>query len=193
MTLAAVLCCAMTTTLFTACGDDDDDKSASGERKIVGYQVDYSVSFPETFYSRTADGNCGNLFLLYDKIEVGYIDENGKEQREVVNNRQWSKTIIYKRNLDDHLKLYLTKPASLDVESLPYEKYDQGVEVTPSSIVKGISVLYSDGTKSAPTLGNTPVEFTTTSISSAVSKSKLVDYLGVFHTEVNILHIKLGL
>lgn len=193
MMLAAVLCCAMITTLFTACGDDDDDKSAPAERKIVGYQVDYSVSIPETVYSRTADAICGNLFLLYDKIEVGYIDENGKEQREVVNNRQWSKTVIYKRDLADHLKLYLTKPANLDVESLPYEKYDQGVEVKPYSIVEGISVLYSDGTKSTPTLGNSPVDVFSASISAAVSKSKLADYLSVFPTEVNILNITLGL
>ena len=194
MTLAAVLCCAMTTTVFTACGSDDDDNgnTSPAERKIVGYQVDYSVSFPETVYSFTANADCGNLYLLFDKMEIGYIDENGQEQREVVNNKQWSKTVIYKKNVTCPLTLYLTKPASIDVESLPYEKYDQGVTATPTPI-EGITVLYSDGSKSKPIVGGTPVKISTSDHWHTVPKSKLVDYLSVFPTEVPILTIQLTL
>ena len=84
MTLAAVFCCAMTTTVLTACGSDDDDDNTPAERKIVGYQVDYSLNIPQTVYSLSASATCGNLYLLFDKIVVGYIDENGQEKREVV-------------------------------------------------------------------------------------------------------------
>jgi hypothetical protein len=194
-TFAAVLCCAMTTTVFTACGSDDDDNGNTppAERKVVGYQVDYSVSFPETVYSFSAKADCGNLYLLFDKMEIGYIDENGQEQREVVNNRQWSKTVIYKKNVTCPLTLYLTKPASIDVESLPYEKYDQGVTATPTSILDGITVLYSDGTKSKPKMDVTLVEVFSSDYSYAVPKSKLVDYLSIFRTEVNIMTIQLAL
>ncbi|MBR0258726.1 MAG: hypothetical protein IJQ49_00475 [Prevotella sp.] len=188
-TLAAALCCAMTTTVFTACGSDDDDNGNTP--KIVGYQVDYSVSFPETVYSLSANADCGNLYLLFDKMEIGYIDENGQEQREVVNNKQWSKTVIYKKNVTCPLTLYLTKPASIDVESLPYEKYDLGVTATPTSLLDGITVLYSDGTKSKPKMDH--IDISSSDYSYAVPKSKLVDYLSIFRTEVNIMTIQLAL
>ena len=192
MMIAAVLCCAMTTTVFTACGSDDDDNGNTppAERKVVGYQVDYSVSFPETVYSFSANADCGNLYLLFDKMEIGYIDENGQEQREVVNNKQWSKTVIYKKNVTCPLTLYLTKPASIDVESLPYEKYDQGVTATPTPI-EGITVLYSDGTKSKPKMDH--IDIFSSDYSHAVPKSKLVDYLSIFRTQVNIMTIQLAL
>ena len=191
MTLAAVLCCAMATTVFTACGDDDDNNNDTpADRKIVGYQVDYSLNIPQTVFSLSASATCGNLYLLFDKIEVGYIDENGQEQREVVNNGRWSKTVTYKKSLDGYLKLYLTKPANLDVESLPYEKYDQGVTFTPTLGLGGITVIYSDGKKEAPTM-YTPAKVSTSDASFAVSKNKLVDYLSVFRDEVKVLSIKL--
>ena len=49
MTLAAVLCCAMTATVFTACGSDDDDDidTPPAQPKVVAYQVDYSLEFPQ--------------------------------------------------------------------------------------------------------------------------------------------------
>ncbi|MBR0048623.1 MAG: hypothetical protein IJP74_04790 [Prevotella sp.] len=191
MTLAAVFCCAMTTTIFTACGSDDDDNNGSpAERKIVGYQVDYSLNIPQTVYSLSASATCGNLYLLFDKIEVGYIDENGQEQREVVTGGQWSKTVTYKKTLDGYLKLYLTKPASLDVESLPYEKYDQGVTCAPTLALQGVTVIYSDGKKEPPTM-YTPAKVSTSDASFAVSKGKLVEYLGIFKDEVKVMSIKL--
>ena len=186
MTLAAVLCCAMTTTVFTACGDDDDNDTPA-ERKIVGYQVDYSVSIPQTVFSHASQVTCGNLYTLYDKIEVGYCDENGQEQREVVSNWKWSKTITYKKSLDGYFRLYLTKPASLDVESLPYDYYDhyQGAVCSPNDLV-GITVLYSDGTKSAPS--GIPLDDLLPKTSYACPKSKLVNYLDIYKTEVKIAH-----
>jgi len=190
MTLAAVFCCAMTTTIFTACGSDDDNNDAPAERKIVGYQVDYSLDIPQTVYSLSASATCGNLYLLFDKIEVGYIDENGQEQREVVTGGQWTKTVTYKKTLDGYLKLYLTKPASLDVEGLPYEKYDQGVTCVPTLALQGVTVIYSDGKKEPPTM-YTPAKVSTSDASFAVSKGKLVEYLGIFKDEVKVMSIKL--
>ena len=179
ITLAAVFCCAMTTTVFTACGDDDDDDNLiPAERTIVGYQVDYSINFPETFYSSSAKANTGNLFLLFDKVEVGYVDANGQEQREVVNNGKWSKTVTYNKTTHSYIKLYLTKPASIDVESLPYDKYDKGVTFTPTSALQGITVIYSDGKKEAPTL-YTPLNIYEGKSSYAVSKNKLVEYISI--------------
>ena len=151
MTLAAVLCCAMTTTVLTACGGDDDNNDAPTERKIAGYQVDYSLNIPQTVYSLSASATCGNLFLL---------------------------------------KLYLTKPASLDVESLPYEKYDQGVTCVPTLALQGVTVIYSDGKKEPPTM-YTPAKVSTSDASFAISKSKLVEYLSIFKDEVKIMSIKL--
>ena len=76
--------------------------------------------------------------------------------------------------------------------SLPYEKYDQGVTATPTPI-EGITVLYSDGSKSKPIVGVTPVKISSSDHSHAVPKSKLVDYLSIFRTEVNIMTIQLAL
>ena len=187
---AAAITLLMTTTVLTACGSDDDNNDAPAERKIVGYQVDYSLNIPQTVYSLSASATCGNLYLLFDKIEVGYIDENGQEQREPVTGGQWSKTVTYKSTLDGYLKLYLTKPASLDVESLPYEKYDQGVTCVPTLALQGVTVIYSDGKKEPPTM-YTPAKVSTSDASFAVSKSKLADYLSVFKDEVKVMSIKL--
>lgn len=178
--LAAIFCCAMTTTMFTACGDDDENDNPA-DRKVLGYQVNYSLTFPETVYSRTAKMNCGNLFNLFEKIEVGYVDENGVEQREVFNG-QWTKSIIYKKSTKGYVKLYLTKPTNLDVESLPYEKYDQGAVCKPAAM-SDFLVIYSDGSKAAPTLDNN-IEVSTNNPSQAVSKDKLQNYLSKFKDEV---------
>ena len=145
MTLAASLCCMMTITVFTACGGDDNSNNNPPEpTKIVGYQVDYSLEFPQEIPFEW--GSCGNMYLLCDKIEVGYIDGNGQEQREVVNNGKWTKSVTYKNNLNGYLKLYLTKPASLDVESLPDDYYGIKMNLLPKS-KKDVMVIYSDGTK----------------------------------------------
>lgn len=187
MMLAAVLCCAMTTTVFTACGDDDDDNSTPSTPKIVGYQVDYSLDFPKETTQST--GVFGNLYLLCSKIEVAYVDANGQEQREVVNNGKWSKSVTYKKNLNGYLKLYLTKPGSLDVESLPYDKYTNSVTVLPT-IIEGISAVYSDGTKKDATYGS--IHLSQSSSRQSVASSNLQAFFDdVFKEEVTLLTIGL--
>jgi len=185
---AAVLCCAMTTTVFTACGGDDDNGNTSpAQSKVVGYQVDYSLVFP-----KEVDGNKGNVYLLCDKIEVGYIDENGQEKREVVNNGQWTKSVTYKQNLNGYLKLYLTKPASIDTESLTYNLYRCGVTMTPTEFYQGIQEIYSDGTKKVFTIGSANVKQHVSSVD--ISKNKVAQYVEErLKEEVEILTIELRL
>ena len=185
---AAVLCCAMTTTVFTACGGDDDNGNTSpAQSKVVGYQVDYSLVFP-----KEVDGNKGNVYLLCDKIEVGYIDENGQEKREVVNNGQWTKSVTYKQNLNGYLKLYLTKPASIDTESLTYNLYRCGVTMTPNEVYQGIQEIYSDGTKKVLTIGSADVKPHVSSVD--ISKNKVAQYVEErLKEEVEILTIELRL
>lgn len=144
MTLAAVLCFAMTTTVFTACGGDDGNNTPPAQPKVVSYQIDYSLEFPKEFTLNSVV--CGNLYLLCDKIEVGYIDENGQEQREVVNNGKWSKSVTYKykKNLETYLMLYLTKPASIDKSSLTYDQYADLVNIMPTQLA-GITTFYDNG------------------------------------------------
>ena len=144
MTLAAVLCCAMTTTVFTACGGDDDNNTSPAQPKVVSYQIDYSLEFPKEFTLNSVV--CGNLYLLCDKIEVGYIDENGQEQREVINNGKWSKSVTYKykKNLETYLMLYVTKPASIDESSLTYDQYADLVNIMPTQLA-GITTFYDNG------------------------------------------------
>jgi len=184
----AVLCCAMTTTVFTACGGDDDNGNTSpAQSKVVGYQVDYSLVFP-----KEVDGNKGNVYLLCDKIEVGYIDENGQEKREVVNNGQWTKSVTYKQNLNGYLKLYLTKPASIDTESLTYNLYRRGVTMTPTEFYQGIQEIYSDGTKKVFTIGSANVKQHVLSVD--ISKNKVAQYVEErLKEEVEILTIELRL
>lgn len=189
MTLASVLCCAMTTTVFTACGSDDDSSSPAAP-KIVAYQVDYSLEFPQE--SSQSTGLFGNIYLLCDKIEVGYVDENGQEHREVVNNRKWSKSVTYKKSLDGYLKLYLTKPANLDVESLPYDRYTNIVTSTPTLTLQGITAIYDNGTKENSITSNIHVSQTTTQTPVAVNKLQTY-FDSVFRTEVNVLSIRLDL
>ena len=146
MTLAAVLCCAMTTTVFTACGSDSDDDNTNTppvQPKVVAYQVDYSLEFPKEI---KVDNNVyGNLYLLCDKLEVGYIDENGQEQKEVINDGKWTKTITYKKSIETTLNLYLTKPNNLDIESLPYDIYTSRVIVFPDGGLYGVTAIYDNG------------------------------------------------
>ncbi len=189
MTIAAVLCCAMTTTVFTSCGGDDDS-STPAQPKIVAYQVDYSLEFPKETTQST--GVFGNVYLLCDKIEVGYIDENGLEQREVVNNGKWSKSVTYKNSLDGYLKIYLTKPSNLDIESLPYDRYTNSVTSTPTAMLQGITAIYNNGTKESGTVSNINIGQPTSSI--AIAASKLQAYFdSVFRTEVSVLSIKFQL
>ena len=166
MTIAAVLCCAMTTTVFTACGDDDDTSSPS-QPKIVAYQVDYSLEFPQEI------NGMGNLYLLYDKIEVGYVDENGQAQREVVSNGKWSKSVTYKKTVDCDFTLYLTKPANLNTDNLPYEKYINEVKAFPNQL-SGITAIYSDGKKVANTAGTNIIGHA--SVTYTITKAKLQDF-----------------
>ena len=189
MTLAAVLCCAMLTTVFTACGSDDDS-STPALPKIVAYQVDYSLEFPKETTQST--GLFGNVYLLCDKIEVGYIDENGLEQREVVNNGKWSKSVTYKQSLDGYLNIYLTKPANLDIESLPYDRYTNSVTSTPTAMLQGITAIYNNGTKEKGTISNINISQSTSSTPIAVSKLQAY-FDSVFRTEVNVLSIKFQL
>lgn len=173
------------TIALTSCGRDNDPNNAPAERKVVGYQVDYTLNIPATVNSRSAGATCGNLFTLFDKIEVGYIDENGAEQREVLKDGKWTKTVIYQKGVKGYLRLCLSKPSSLDVESLPYERYDQGVVCKPSSMNDFIAI-WSDGTQSAPTMGN-PIEIFTANPSFAVTKNKLEAYLSAFSDEVTVV------
>ena len=144
MTLAAVLCCAMTTIVFTACGSDDDNNTPPAQPKVVSYQIDYSLEFPKEFTLNSVV--CGNLYLLCDKLEVGYIDENGQEQREVINNGKWSKSVTYKykKNLETYLMLYVTKPASIDESSLTYDQYADQINIMPNQL-EGITTFYDNG------------------------------------------------
>lgn len=190
MAFAAFLCCAMVTTGFSSCGGDDDSGSTPVMPKIVAYQVDYSLELPEVTTQST--GDFGNIYLLCDKIEVGYIDENGQEQREVVNNGKWNKSVTYKNGLDGYLKLYLTKPANLDIESLPYDRYTNTVTATPDMMLQGITAIYNNGQKEKGTVSNINISQTTSSI--PISISKLQAYFdSAFRTEVNVLSIKFNI
>ena len=188
MTLAAVLCCAMTTTVFTACGSDDDNSNSNGNEsptkpKIVGYQVDYSVEFPKEEQQRLY--LCGNYYLLCDKIEIGYFDENGQEQKEVVNNGKWSKSVVYKKSFTGYLKLYPTIPTSLDTESLTYEAYTSIIDFGTTE--QSIKAIYSDGTKKDPEFGSY-IYYTATG-SLTIPKTTLQKYMEERLKEVEILTI----
>ena len=184
---AAVLCCAMTTTVFTACGSDDDNSNGNDsptKPKIVGYQVDYSVEFPKEEQQRLY--LCGNYYLLCDKIEIGYFDENGQEQKEVVNNGKWSKSVVYKKSFTGNLKLYLTKPTSLDTESLTYEAYTSIIDFGTTE--KNIKAIYSDGTKKDPEFSS--FVYYVTKGSLTIPKTTLQQYMEErMKTEEEILTI----
>ncbi|MBR4920127.1 MAG: hypothetical protein IKZ62_02270 [Prevotella sp.] len=184
MTLAAVLCCAMTTAVFTSCGGGDDNSYTPPEPKLVGCQIDYRIDIPKEEYQNNV-GNCGNVFLLFDKIEVGYLDENGQEQREVVNNGKWSKSVIYKKDMECNLKLYLTKPASIDVESLPYEYYTSLLTFNPYEVTE-IMGVYSDGTLKDPTFSS--CKFTPHQVRHLTfKKSNVTKYIEDISKQENIL------
>lgn len=188
----AVMCIMAMAAAFTACGGDDDpDNGGNPERaKIVGYQVDYSLEFPKE--TTQAAGLCGNLYLLCDKIEVGYIDENGQEQREVVTNGKWSKTVTYKKALDGYLKLYSTKPTSIDEGNLSYEYYTRVLTMMPNMQLTGITEIYSDGTRKEPTGGKGYVELHISSIT--IGKNKVQQYLeNSFKSETQVMTIKLNI
>ena len=189
MTLAAVLCCAMTTTVFTACGSDSDDNTNTNtpptEPTIVGYQVDYNLEFPKEEQQEVL-GACGNFYLLCDKIEVGYIDENGEEKREVVNNEKWTKTVVYKKSLNGKLKLYLTKPSGQETESLPYDYYCAIFNLGTKT--QSIKAIYSDGTKKEPNFES--FTYLPHKSSTTISKEKILQYMEEkMKTEVEILTI----
>ena len=190
MTLAAVLCCAMTTTVFTACGSDSDDNTNTNNNtnpnqpKIVGYQVDYNLELP--LEEQQEVYLCGNYYLLCDKIEVGYIDENGQEQREVVNNGKWSKSVVYKKSLNGYLKLYLTKPTGLSEESLTYDYYAGLYNL--GSTYQSIKAILSDGTKKDPAFDS--FTYNPINASSSFPKTTILRYMEEkMKTEVGILTI----
>ena len=144
MATAAITLMTMTT-VFTACGSDDDNTNTPpAQPKVVSYQIDYSLEFPKEFTLNSLV--CGNLYLLCDKLEVGYIDENGQEQREVINNGKWSKSVTYKykKNLKTYLMLYVTKPASIDESSLTYDQYADQINIMPNQL-EGITTFYDNG------------------------------------------------
>ena len=189
MTLAAVLCCAMTTIVFTACGSDDDDpKTPPAQPKVVSYQIDYSLEFPKEFTLNSLV--CGNLYLLCDKIEVGYIDENGQEQREVVNNGKWTKSVTYKykKNLETYLMLYVTKPASIDESSLTYDQYADLVNIMPTQLA-GITTFYDNGKSEKSPI--TTFSFYAKDTSNAWGKNKVPSIFdNVIKSEEQVLHIQ---
>ena len=188
MTLAAVLCCAMTTTVFTACGGDDDNNTPPAQPKVVSYQIDYSLEFPKEFTLNSVV--CGNLYLLCDKIEVGYIDENGQEQREVINNGKWSKSVTYKykKNLETYLMLYVTKPASIDESSLTYDQYADLVNIMPTQLA-GITTFYDNGKSEKSPIAT--FSFYAKDTSNAWGKNKVPDILDiVIQSEERVLRIQ---
>ena len=192
MTLAATLCCVMTTTVFTACGGDDDSNTPTPDpTMVVGYQVDYSLEFPQEL-PLYQDVVQGNMYLLCDKIEVGYIDENGQEQREVVNNGKWTKSITYKKALNGYIKLYFTKPASIDVESLPYDYYGNIItNLLPTFSLNGIMKIYNDGTKAKAEKGDVRPNIPGL---RTLEKDKLPQYFEeAFKNEIEIMTIKLNI
>ena len=175
MTLAAVLCCAMTT-VFTACGSDsDDDNTPPAQPKVVAYQVDYSLEFPKDIEVTTGEGTaiCGNIYSLCEKVEVGYIDENGQEQKEVINTEKWTKTVTYKKSIEPTIKLYIVKPTNLDIESLPYTNYTNRIKILPDEL-QGVTAIYDNGySEKAPMITYKPSPKTTF---FAPHKNKLQSY-----------------
>ena len=175
MTLAAVLCCAMTT-VFTACGSDsDDDNTPPVQPKVVAYQVDYSLEFPKDIEVTTGEGTaiCGNIYSLCKKVEVGYIDENGQEQKEVINTEKWTKTVTYKKSIEPTIKLYIVKPTNLDIESLPYTNYTNRIKILPDEL-QGVTAIYDNGySEKAPMITYKPSPKTTF---FAPHKNKLQSY-----------------
>ena len=188
MTLAAVLCCAMTTTVFTACGSDDDNNTPPAQPKVVSYQIDYSLEFPKEFTLNSVV--CGNLYLLCDKIEVGYIDENGQEQREVINNGKWSKSVTYKykKNLETYLMLYVTKPASIDESSLTYDQYADLVNIMPTQL-EGITTFYDNGQSEKSPISTFGYYVKDTSNAHLKKKVPAI-FDTVIQSEEQVLHIK---
>jgi hypothetical protein len=188
MTLAAVLCCAMTTTVFTACGGDDGNNTPPAQPKVESYQIDYSLEFPKEFTLNSVV--CGNLYLLCDKIEVGYIDENGQEQREVINNGKWSKSVTYtyKKNLETYLMLYLTKPASIDKSSLTYDQYADLVNIMPTQLA-GITTFYDNGKSEKSPIAT--FSFNAKDTSNPWGKNKVPEIFDiVIKPEEQVLHIQ---
>lgn len=186
MMMAALLCCAMATTVFTSCGGDDGGNSTPNIPKIVGFQVDYSLNIPEKI--TYGEEIYGNYYLLCDKIEVGYIDENGTEQKESVIDGKWSKSVTYKTSLDGYVKLYLTKPASIDEESLPYDKYRSYVDLKPYSVAD-VTFFYSDGTKVKGVMSNFNIGTSSSPLSFAKSKAQMY-FDKYIEDEVYIMSIK---
>ena len=189
MTLAAVLCCTMTTTVFTACGGSDDDTNTPpAQPKVVSYQIDYSLEFPQEFTKGSVV--CGNLYLLCDKMEVGYIDENGQEQREVINNGKWSKSVTYKykKNLETYLKLYVTKPTSIDASSLTYDQYADQIDIMPTQLA-GITTFYDNGqSEKSPIVS---FSYSAKGEGNAFGKKKVPAIFDiVILPETEVLHIK---
>jgi hypothetical protein len=180
MTLAAVLCCAMTATVLTACGSDsDDDNTPPAQPKVVAYQVDYSLEIPQEI--QVDNKVCGNLFLLCDKLEVEYTDENGQEQKEVINNGKWAKT----------LNLYLTKPKNLDTDSLPYDIYTSRITVLPNGL-QGVTAIYDNGkSENAP---RSTYEHSSQPINLSPYKNKVQQYFdndNVIASKQEVLYLKL--
>ena len=193
--LSAVLCCAMTTTVFTACGSDDDDNTNTPpvQPKVVAYQVDYSLEFPKEIEVATGEGKaiCGNIYSLCEKVEVGYIDENGQEQKEVINTEKWTKTVTYKKSIKPTIKLYIVKPTTLDIESLPYTNYTNKIYILPDEL-HGVTAIYDNGnSEKAPMITYTPSPKTGF---FAPHKSKLQSYFdseNIIPSEEQVLSLTL--
>lgn len=191
LSLAAILCCTMTTMVFTACGSDDNEPTVPTQPKIVSYQINYKVDLPMD----KIDESTGSMFSLFEKIEIGYVDQNGQEQKEVVHNGKWEKAVSYSKSIDGYLKLYMTKPQQLNTEGLPYEKYKISVAtgmILPNQKLGGITAIYDDGTRKDGVVENISVQ--QTMVSTTIGKEKLHEYFdNVLKGELKVMTIKISM
>jgi hypothetical protein len=141
--LVTVLCCALTATVFTSCGKDDDDDNFSDTSKIVAYEVSYSYELP----AQAVSEKYGNLLDLCQKVEIGYVDENGKEQWENfdLNTKKWAKTIKYTSSFSSFIKLHFIKKENVEYLFDAYRFNGADATVAPNSMLKGVLVIDSNG------------------------------------------------
>lgn len=145
--IAAVLY-AMTATVLTSCGSDDEIPAP--QSKMVAAVVDYSLDL----YLDQPNDTTGNIFQLCDTIKVAYVDENGTEVMEVVNDGKWSKRVRYTKSIEKgSLSLYLVRNDSASVE---YSRYLY--KVNAYSPHDQYTAVYEDGT-SKSTAFTTSLQF----------------------------------
>jgi hypothetical protein len=139
--LAAVLCCALTAAMLTSCSKDSDDSSTETP-KIVAYEVNYSYELP----AQAVSEKYGNLLDLCQKVEIGYVDENGKEQWDNLdlNTRKWSKAVKYTSSFSSYIKLHFIKKENVEYQFDTYRFNGGDAIVTPTQAAKGIFAIDSN-------------------------------------------------